>query len=162
MIKRGKQERPREEALEHLARVPEVAASRTRRTYAKSNSSTYVTVAETAGASCIFSVFVAEWRGSGNSLYSTTRGICASARRRRRRTYENWRAGAYSLGSRATGEEGASPRLASPRVPAAFFLAASHLSDLMPARDAIRASLTRISGSGFLFEEYAGGDVTLQ
>lgn len=45
---------------ESFTRVPKVAASRTRRTYAKSNSSTYVPVAETAETSCIFSVFVAE------------------------------------------------------------------------------------------------------
>lgn len=63
---------------------------------------------------------------------------------------------------RATGEEGASTRVPVAFFPAAFFPAASHLSDLMPTRDAIRASLTRISGSDFLFEEYAGGDVTLQ
>lgn len=66
MIERGRE--GRERRLSSLAEVPEVAASRTRRTYAKSNSSTYVTVAETAaGASCIFSVFVAEC-SSGNSL----------------------------------------------------------------------------------------------
>jgi len=79
------------DALEYLR---EVATSKTRRTYAKSNSSTYVPVAGTGRmgyrVSCIFSVFVA---GVQLRVTHCARLLAAfaSPRRRHEETDENWR-----------------------------------------------------------------------
>jgi len=92
----------------------EVAASRTRRTYAKSNSSTYVTVAERQpGASCIFSVFVA---GVQLRVTHCTRH---SPRRRHEGRTKIGEGCIFVRKPRATGEEGASLM---PRVPAYLIL----------------------------------------
>lgn len=146
-----------------------MAASKTRRTYAKSNSSTYVPVAGTGRmgcrASCIFSVFVA---GVQLRVTHCARLLASFASPRRR--YETERTkiggGCIFVGKPcATGEEGAS-RLGLP----ATCVPALHLAHLSP-------DLTPNVGTGMhdksVLDAYfrerlpvrpgmPGGDVTLQ